>query len=78
MCRIVPLGKWRDLYSAEQYFAPFSRSTRKDPALSSCVIMPVAQAEMLAAISIGQILAVLVTLNLIALSIATYVILRRK
>jgi hypothetical protein len=33
---------------------------------------------MLAAISIGQILAVLVTLNLIALSIAAYVILRRK
>jgi hypothetical protein len=33
---------------------------------------------MLAAISIGQILAVLLTLNLIALSFAAYVILRRK
>jgi hypothetical protein len=33
---------------------------------------------MLAAISIGQVLAVLVTLNLIALCIATYVIMRRK
>jgi hypothetical protein len=33
---------------------------------------------MLAAISIGLILAVLVTLNLVALSIAAYVIMRRK
>jgi hypothetical protein len=33
---------------------------------------------MFAAISIGQVVAVLVTLNLIALSIAAFVILRRK
>jgi hypothetical protein len=33
---------------------------------------------MLAAITIGKILAVLVTLNLIALSFATYEIMRRK
>jgi hypothetical protein len=33
---------------------------------------------MLAAISIGQILAVLVTINLIALSFAAFVIMRRK
>jgi hypothetical protein len=33
---------------------------------------------MLAAITIGQILAVLVTLQLIGLSIAAYVIMRRK
>jgi hypothetical protein len=33
---------------------------------------------MLAAITIGQVLAVLVTLNLIGLSIAAYVIMRRK
>jgi hypothetical protein len=33
---------------------------------------------MFAVISIGQILAILVTLNLIALSIAAFVILRRK
>jgi hypothetical protein len=33
---------------------------------------------MFAAISIGQILAALVTLNLIGLSIAAFVILRRK
>ncbi len=36
------------------------------------------QGEMMAAISIGQILAVLLTLHLIALSIAAYVISRRK
>jgi len=33
---------------------------------------------MFAAISIGQILAALLTLNLIALSFAAYIILRRK
>jgi hypothetical protein len=33
---------------------------------------------MLAAISIGQVLAVLVTLNLIVLSFATYTIMRQK
>jgi len=33
---------------------------------------------MLAAISIGQVLAVLVTLNLIGLSFAAFVIMRRK
>jgi hypothetical protein len=33
---------------------------------------------MLAAISIGQVLAVLVTLNLIGLCFAAYVIMRRK
>ncbi len=36
------------------------------------------QGEMMAAIPIGQILAVLLTLHLIALSIAAYVISRRK
>jgi hypothetical protein len=44
----------------------------------SCAILPVTQGEMLAAISIGQILAVLVTLNLIALSFVAYRIMRRK
>jgi hypothetical protein len=34
--------------------------------------------EMFAVISIGQILAILVTLNLIGLSIAAFVILRQK
>ncbi len=43
-----------------------------------CALLPVTQGEMLAAISIGQILAVLVTLHLIALSFAAYVIMRRK
>jgi hypothetical protein len=33
---------------------------------------------MLAAITIGQVLAVLVTLNLIALCFAAYVVMRRK
>jgi UPF0716 family protein affecting phage T7 exclusion len=40
--------------------------------------LPVTQAEMLAAISIGQILAILLTLNLIVLSFAAYRIMRRK
>ena len=44
----------------------------------SCAILRVTQGEMLAAISIGQILAVLVTLNLIVLSFAAYRIMRRK
>jgi len=44
----------------------------------SCAILPVTQREMFAAISIGQILAVLVTLDLIGLSIAAFIILRRK
>jgi hypothetical protein len=33
---------------------------------------------MMAAISIGQVLAVLVTLNLVALSFAAFVVMRRK
>jgi hypothetical protein len=41
-------------------------------------VLSYGKAEMLAAISIGPILAVLVTLNLIGVSIAAFVILRRK
>ena len=41
-------------------------------------MLRVTQGEMLAAITIGQVLAVLVTLNLIGLSIAAFVIMRRK
>lgn len=44
----------------------------------SCAILPITQGEMLAAITIGQILAVLLTLNLIVLSFAAYRIMRRK
>ncbi len=44
----------------------------------SCAILPGRHPCMFAAISIGVVLAVLVTLNLVGLSIAAYVILRRK
>jgi hypothetical protein len=46
--------------------------------LRTCAIFPATQDDMLAANSIGQILAVLLTLNLIGLSFVAYRILRRK